>query len=133
MIPKHKIILFDGACNLCNAAVNFVIKNDKNNRFKFASLQSAIGKDLLKKHSIEANTDSIILIDGEKSYIKSTAALQITRDLDKGYPLFYSFIIIPKIVRHKVYDFIAKNRYKWFGTEDSCMIPTQQLKSRFLD
>ena len=130
---KYKIILFDGVCNLCNSSVNFVIKHDKKNRYRFAALQSDIGKDLVNQFGIDPNeTDSIILIKGQKHYIRSSAALRVAKGLSGGYPLFYVFMIIPTFVRNWVYDYIAKNRYKWYGKRESCMIPTEELKSRFL-
>ncbi|MFT5077074.1 MAG: putative DCC family thiol-disulfide oxidoreductase YuxK [Flavobacteriaceae bacterium] len=133
MTRKHKIILFDGVCNLCNSSVNFVIKKDKNDVFRFAALQSEIGKQYINKFNIDpSQTDSIILIDGDKHYIKSTAALNVTKSLKGGYPLLYAFIIVPKFIRNWVYDVIAKNRYKWYGEKESCMIPTPELKSKFL-
>ena len=129
-----KIILFDGVCNLCNGAINFIIKQDSKAVFKFASLQSETGMRLLEKHKIDPQkTDSIILVEEDKVSVKSTAALRISRFLDKGYPLLYGFMIIPGFIRNYVYDFIARNRYKWFGKKESCMIPTPELKSRFLD
>ena len=129
-----KIILFDGVCNLCNGAINFIIKQDSKAVFKFASLQSETGMRLLEKHKIDPQkTDSIILVEEDKVSVKSTAALRISRFLDKGYPLLYGFMIIPGFIRNYVYDFIARNRYKWFGKKESCMIPTPELKSRFLE
>lgn len=129
----HKVILFDGVCNLCNGAINFVIKKDKGNIFKFAPLQSEIGKTLLSKFEIDTSkVDSIILVDGEKCYVKSSAALRIAKDLSGGYPLLYGFLILPRFIRDAVYDYIAKNRYKWFGKKESCMIPTPELKEKFL-
>ncbi len=130
---SQKIILFDGVCNLCNGAVTFIIKRDPKSTFKFAALQSDIGQVLTAEHGIDTSkTDSIILVDNKKVYIKSTAALRIAKNLNGGYPLLYGFIIIPTVVRNWVYDWIAKNRYKWFGQKESCMIPTPELKSRFL-
>ncbi|MFI8380217.1 thiol-disulfide oxidoreductase DCC family protein [Leeuwenhoekiella sp. NPDC079379] len=131
---NSKIILFDGVCNLCNGAINFIIKQDSSGVFKFTSLQSETGMRLLQKHNIDPEkTDSIILVEGDRASVKSTAALRISRFLDKGYPLLYVFMIVPGFIRNIVYDFIAKNRYKWFGKKESCMIPTPELKSRFLD
>ncbi len=130
---KYKIILFDGVCNLCNGAVNFIIEKDKKNVFKFAALQSEIGLKLISKFNIDTSKlDSIILIDDEKYYEKSTAALHISKNLSGVYPLLFGFIIIPKFIRDPVYDYIAKNRYKWFGKKESCMIPTQELRNKFL-
>lgn len=130
---KHKIILFDGVCNLCNSSVTFVIKRDKNDLFRFAALQEEAGQKLIEKHGIDtSNTDSIILIDGEKAYVKSTAALKIARHLGGGYALLYAFMIVPRFLRNWVYDYVARNRYRWYGKKDSCMIPTPELKAKFL-
>jgi predicted DCC family thiol-disulfide oxidoreductase YuxK len=133
MENNYDIILFDGVCNLCHGAILFLIKRDKNNRFKFAPLESTIGKELLLKHQIDpSKIDSIILVRGESAFIKSRAALHITTHLNGLWPLLYSLIIIPRFISDAAYDFIAKNRYRWFGKKDSCMIPTQELKSKFL-
>ncbi len=133
-MTEDKIILFDGVCNLCNGAINFIIKHDSKAQFKFASLQGATGQKLLAKHHINPKeTDSIVLIEPERVSVKSSAALRIAKYLNEGYPLLYGFMIIPGFIRNAVYDFIAANRYKWFGKKDSCMMPTPELKSRFLD
>ena len=133
MTKNHKIILFDGVCNLCNSSVNFVIKKDKNDVFRFAALQSVIGQQYIERFNINpSKTDSIILIDGDKHYIKSTAALTIAQSLKGAYPLLYAFMIVPNFIRNWVYDYIAKNRYQWYGKKESCMIPTPELKSKFL-
>jgi len=129
----HSIILFDGVCNLCNGAVNFVIKRDFGNVFKFASLQEKQGTLLLKKYAIDARKlDSIVLIENDSVYTKSSAALRIARKLSKLWPLFIIFIIIPSFIRDGIYDFIAKNRYKWFGKKEQCMIPTPGSREKFL-
>ncbi len=133
-MTEDKIILFDGVCNLCNGAINFIIKHDSKAQFKFASLQGATGQKLLAKHKIDPKEiDSIILIESQRISVKSTAALRIAKSLNSGYPLLFGFMIIPGFIRNAVYDFIAANRYKWFGKKDSCMMPTPELKSRFLD
>ncbi|HPE83816.1 MAG TPA: thiol-disulfide oxidoreductase DCC family protein [Aequorivita sp.] len=133
MNKSYKIILFDGVCNLCNGAVTFTIKRDKKNVFRFAALQSEIGQQLISKFNIDTSkVDSIILIDDEKQYEKSSAALHIAKQLSGAYPLLFGFMILPKFIRNAVYDYIAKNRYKWFGKKESCMIPTAELKSKFL-
>ena len=130
---QHKIILFDGVCNLCNTSVKIVIRNDKKDCFRFAALQSDIGKDYITKFNIDSTeTDSIILIDQEKVYVKSTAALYISKSLSGAYPLLFGFIIIPKFIRNWVYDFVARNRYRWYGKKESCMIPTPELMAKFL-
>ena len=129
----HSIILFDGVCNLCNVAVNFVIKRDPGNVFKFTPLQEKQGVLLLKKHAIDAQKlDSIVLVENKKVYTKSSAALRIARKLSGLWPLFFVLLIIPRFIRDGVYDFIAKNRYKWFGEKEQCMIPTPGLREKFL-
>ena len=135
-IPTHKkLILFDGVCNLCNSSVQYVIKHDKKNKFMFAALQSDTGLEIIKKHNIDtAKTDSILLYTPEKGVTsKSTAALQIAYHLGFPQHLLSLFLIIPTVIRNWVYDYIAKNRYKWFGKKESCWIPTPELKSKFLD
>jgi predicted DCC family thiol-disulfide oxidoreductase YuxK len=131
---NSKVILFDGVCNLCNNSVKFIIKNDKNNIFKFAPLQSEYGINVQNRHNINTNEiNSIILINGEKIFTKSNAALRIAKDLGAPYFIFYIFIVIPVFIRNFIYDFIAKNRYKWFGKMESCMIPSNELKNKFFD
>ncbi len=130
---NFSIILFDGVCNFCNSSVNKIIKHDKKNKFKFAALQSETGKKLLEKHSIDSSKiDSIILIENNSAFIKSTAILKISKHMSGLYPLTYGFIIIPAFIRNVVYDFIARNRYKWWGKKDSCMIPTEEVKAKFI-
>ncbi len=130
-----KLILFDGVCNLCNGAINFVIKRDKKDTFRYASLQSEIGRKLISDRNIDSSKlDSILLIDSNEGYFyKSTAALQIAKQLSGIYPLLYVFLILPKFFRDWIYDIVAKNRYKWFGKKESCMIPTPELKALFID
>ena len=128
-----KIILFDGVCNLCNGAVTFIIKRDDQDLFRYAALQSDVGEKLSQKHGIDTDkVDSIILIDGDQHYIKSAAALQIARHLSGGYPFLYGFMVLPTVLRDWVYDWIARNRYRWFGKKESCMVPTPELKAKFL-
>ena len=129
----HSIIIFDGVCNLCNGAVNFVIKRDPRNVFKFTPLQEKQGVLLLKKHAVDARKlDSIVLIENGNVYIKSSAALRIAKKLSGLWPLFFVLLIIPSFIRDGVYDFIAKNRYKWFGKKEQCMIPTPGFREKFL-
>ncbi len=128
------IVLFDGVCNLCNSGVQFIIKKDKRNLFKFAALQSDFGKELLVKYQIDTKSlNTFVYVNKDKAYIKSTAALKIAKALKRGWQIFYIFIIIPAFIRNFIYDFIAKNRYRWFGKKESCMIPTPELKAKFLD
>ncbi|MAT89559.1 MAG: thiol-disulfide oxidoreductase [Flavobacteriaceae bacterium] len=133
MDQEKKIILFDGVCNLCNSSVLFVIKRDPGDRFRFTALQEPVGQQYLKQYTIDpSETDSIILISNGKAYTKSSAALNIARYLTGGWPLLYGFMIVPRFIRNWVYDYIAKNRYKWYGKKESCMIPTPELKAKFL-
>jgi len=129
-----KIILFDGICNLCNGFVQFVIKRDKMEIFKFASIQSEIGKTLLKeiKYPVKPLT-SIIYVRGDLYYNESTAVLKIFRDLKGIWSLSFIFMAVPKFLRDAGYRFIANNRYKFFGRRDSCMVPGDSLKKRFLE
>jgi predicted DCC family thiol-disulfide oxidoreductase YuxK len=127
-------ILFDGVCNLCNSSVQFVIKKDIDKIFQFASLQSDAGEKLLKQYNLStSNFDSFILIQENKVYQKSGAALKVVKQLSGSIKLLYAFIVIPTFIRDAVYNFIAKNRYKWFGKKDECMVPTPELKGRFLN
>ena len=128
------IILFDGVCNLCNVAVQFIIRHDKKNTFMFTSLQSEVGQKLLAQYNfLPDELNSFILIENNKAYTRSTGALKVAKKLNGIFPMLYSFIIIPKILRDSIYDLVARNRYKWFGKKDECMIPTPQLKARFLN
>lgn len=135
-IPKHKkLILFDGVCNLCNTSVQYVIKHDKKDKFMFTALQSEVGKQIIKKFKIDTiKMDSIILFSPDNGiHYKSTAALKIASQL--GFPtnVLTVFLVIPTFIRNWVYDFIARNRYKWYGKKDACMIPTPELKRKFLE
>jgi len=135
-LSKHKqLILFDGVCNLCNNTVQYVIKHDKNNMFMFAALQSDIGKQVINEFNIDATkVDSILLYSKEKgiSY-KSSAALKIANGLGFPYNLMSTFFIVPPFIRNWVYDYVAKNRYKWYGKKDTCMVPTPELQVKFLN
>jgi predicted DCC family thiol-disulfide oxidoreductase YuxK len=132
--PNKKIILFDGVCNLCNSAVQFIIKHDKKDVFRFVALQSELGREILKHIGINSkNIDSIILYQpGIAYYYKSSAALEIAKSLGGFFHFGTIFRIIPSEISNQLYDYIAKNRYKWYGKKESCMIPTAELKSKFL-
>jgi predicted DCC family thiol-disulfide oxidoreductase YuxK len=129
-----KIILFDGVCNLCNSAVLFVIKNDKKDIFRFVALQSDFGKEICNYIGVDQNKiDSIILYHpGVAYYYKSSAAIEIAEELGGIYSLISIFKIFPEKLRNYIYDYIAKNRYKWYGKKESCIIPTPELKAKFL-
>jgi len=132
-MTKKPIILFDGVCNLCNNAVQFIIRHDPDEKFLFASLQSEFGQQLMKQYSLPSeNFNSFILVQDNKVYNKSTGALKVAKELIGTWKLLYIFIVVPRFIRDAVYTWIANNRYKWFGKKDDCMIPTPQLKARFL-
>lgn len=127
------IVLFDGVCNFCNASVNFVIEHDKAGYFRFAPLQSEIGEELVAKHGIDtADTDSVIVVEHERAYTHSSAALKIAKQLDGIWSWAYAFIIVPKPIRDLAYKVFAKYRYRLFGRQDACMMPTPEIRARFL-
>jgi predicted DCC family thiol-disulfide oxidoreductase YuxK len=131
---NKKIIIFDGVCNLCNNTVLKVIKYDEKNIFLFTALQSEEGKEIINHLGIDlSKVDSIILYEPGISYdIKSTAAIKIMQEFKGFSVLSRLFLMIPEYVRNVIYDFIAKKRYKWFGKREKCMIPTPELKAKFL-
>lgn len=127
------LILFDGVCNFCNFWVNFIIDRDSKAFFKFTALQSDTARQILKSNKIDAmKIDSIVLVINGKIFFKSSAAFKIARKLDGFWKLLYIFIIIPPFMRDRIYDFIASNRYKWFGKRETCRIPTDDEKHRFI-
>ncbi|MCW3123629.1 MAG: thiol-disulfide oxidoreductase [Flavipsychrobacter sp.] len=136
-MPDNKdrpVIFFDGMCNLCNSSVQFIIRHDKKKTFLFASLQSEHGQTALTgmKATDTVIPDSIILLEEGKYYTRSAAALRIARHLDGLWPVLYAGIILPRFIRDGIYNRISANRYKWFGKRTECMIPTPELKERFL-
>ena len=127
------IVLFDGVCNFCNASVNFVIERDKAGYFQFAPLQSEIGEELIVKHDIDkADTDSVIVVENNRAYTHSSAALRIAKQLDGPWSWTYAFIVLPKPIRDLAYRVFAKHRYRLFGRQDTCMMPTPEVRARFL-
>ena len=131
-----EIILFDGVCNLCNGFVQFVIARDPGARFTFASLQSPAAADLLARNDVPpvaSVPESVLLVDGHRVYAQSTAALRVLRRLTFPWNLAYTFIVVPRPIRDLVYAWVARNRYRWFGKRDVCMVPTPDLRARFLD
>lgn len=135
-LPKDKkIILFDGFCNLCDSAVQFIIKHDKKDVFRFVALQSNLGKEIIKYIGIDAkNIDSIILYQpGIAYYYKSEAALEIAKNLGGIFYFVKLFSILPTSFNNYIYDYVAKNRYRWYGKKDACLIPTEEIKAKFLE
>ena len=130
----NPVILFDGICNFCNSAVNFTLKRNKKANIRFAPMQSEAGQKLLQQYNLPADDmQSFIFIEGGVVYKQSTAALKVCRHLRGLWPLCYGFIIVPKFIRDGIYNWIAKNRYKWFGVQQACMIPTPEVRARFLN
>ena len=127
------IVFFDGVCNLCNAAVRFIIQRDPRGYFRFASLQSEAAQRLLPISCRESFGDSIILLEDEECFGASTAALRIARRLGAAWPLFYGAMLVPRFLRDPIYRWVARNRYRWFGKKESCELPTPELRSRFID
>ena len=135
-LPKDKkIILFDGVCNLCNSAVQYVIKHDKNDIFRFVALQSVLGEKIARHIGVDTSkTDSMVLYEPKVAYYtKAQAALTIANELGGWVSLLSVFSIFPNALQNLGYDFVAKNRYKWYGKKESCMMPTPELKAKFLE
>ena len=133
MNQSKSIVFFDGVCNLCNASIDFIIKRDRHNKFLVGALQDGFSKELLSKHQVKEDyLDSLVLLENGEIFYKSTAALKIARRLSGLWPVFYPLIIFPTWLRDPVYDFIGKNRYRWFGKKNTCRIPTPEEKAKFL-
>lgn len=131
--PDYSIIIFDGVCNFCNSSVNFIISRDNKNAFKFAPMQSSTGQQMLATHNISSdNIDTFLLIKNGKAFIKSDAALSVAQELRKPWSYLTILRFIPKPIRDYFYSLIARNRYKWFGRREHCMIPTPELQNKFL-
>lgn len=134
MQVQSQIIIFDGICNLCHGAVNFVINHDSGEGFMFASLQSNAGKRYLSKYGVtEVALNSVILIKDDSCYLRSDAAIEIAKSLDAPWPLLRFSRFLPKIVRDGLYNAVAKQRYRLFGTRAICLLPTAAIKSRFIE
>ena len=130
---KQSIVLFDGVCNFCNSSVNFIIRNDPRHRFKFAPLQSEAAQELLGKYGLNpTDLDSVVLIEKGQAFTRSTAALRIAKHLNGGWAWFSVFLVVPTSIRDFFYKLFAKNRYKLFGKTEACMMPTPELRIRFL-
>jgi len=133
MPSSNPILLFDGVCNLCNGFVQFIVKRDPEGIFQFASLQSDAGQELMKQHGFNPDEiNTVILVEEDRVYTRSDVPLRVVQKFSGLWPMLYVFVIIPKAIRDAIYNWVAQNRYKWFGKKDQCMIPTPELKSRFL-
>jgi predicted DCC family thiol-disulfide oxidoreductase YuxK len=131
---EHAVVLFDGVCNLCNGAVNFIIDRDPDGYFRFAPLQSDVaGRLLAGTDAAGATLDTIVLVEDGTAYVRSTAALRIARHLSGAWPLLSAFLAVPRPLRDAVYDWVATRRYQWFGRREQCRVPTPALKDRFLE
>jgi predicted DCC family thiol-disulfide oxidoreductase YuxK len=128
----ERIVLFDGVCNFCNGAVNFIISQDREKRFKFGTLQSEFGQQMRAKYGIGEDVDSIILIENDQAYMHSTAGLRVAKTLGGIWSLGYAFIIVPAFIRDWFYKLFAKYRYRLFGKKDVCMMPTPDVRERFI-
>jgi predicted DCC family thiol-disulfide oxidoreductase YuxK len=130
---NNPIVLFDGVCNFCNSTINFLIRQDKKGILRFAALQSETGQDLMRSHGLEPeNVESFVLIYHGKAFTNSSGALTLFNHLPWYWKWTQLFWIIPSFIRNAIYRFIANNRYKWFGKKESCMIPTAEMRERFL-
>ena len=130
---RHPIVLFDGVCNLCNGSVQFILKRDPQGLFRFASLQSEAGRSLMAEHGLDPEAlSSMVVLDDGRAWQESSAALRIARHLPGGWKLLRVFAVIPRPLRNAVYRLIARNRYRWFGKQDVCWLPTPELRTRFL-
>ena len=132
-MSKHAIVLFDGVCNLCTWSVQFIMKRDPHGVFKFASMQSEIGQRLMEASDVSsANMDTFVLIEDSRCLTRSDAAIEITKHLSGGWPLLRVLLMIPKPIRDRLYTIIATNRYRWFGKQKTCMLPSPDIMDRFL-
>lgn len=130
---KGAILLFDGVCNLCNATVQFVLERDSRDHVRFAALQSDVGRRVLRAHGIpDDELSSLVLVEDDRVYLRSDAALRLARRLDRPWPLLWWLRWIPTAVRDRVYDWIATHRYRWFGKRETCAVPTAENRARFL-
>jgi predicted DCC family thiol-disulfide oxidoreductase YuxK len=134
MMSDEKIVLFDGVCHLCTGSVQFIIRRDKRKKFRFASLQSDVGRRLVAEHGLDpAAVDTVVLIEDGRAFARSAAAVRIARHLDGAWKLAAAFWIVPRPLRDFLYRLLARFRYRWFGKHEACWLPTPELRSRFLE
>jgi predicted DCC family thiol-disulfide oxidoreductase YuxK len=133
-MKEHPIVLFDGTCNLCSGIVKFLIRNDKRKILRFAAMQSEAGKEILQQYGFpEHYLKTFVFVKNNKAYTGSTAALKLYNELPWYWKWTQAFWIVPRFLRDAVYEFVSKHRFQWFGKKDHCMVPSPELKSRFLD
>lgn len=133
MTSAPATLLFDGVCNLCSGVVQWVIAHDAGARFRFASLQSDAGRALLAEHGLPLDAmDSVVLVDGDRHWLRSDAALELLRRIGGGWALLAALRIVPRPLRDAVYGWVARNRYRWYGRRAECWVPTPELRARFL-
>lgn len=129
-----KVVLFDGVCNLCNSFVRWIIKRDKSGQLKFSSLQSDYGRNIIELHNIhDQYLNTVIYLEDDQIYFRSEAVLRIIKQTHSIYSMAFAFRIIPGFIRDWIYNFIAKNRYFWFGKSDACQLPPEDMKERFIN
>lgn len=134
-IPRidDPLVLYDGECGLCNRSVQLILRHDQRGHFRFAALQSELGQALLERHGLPADVvDTVVLVDGGQAFTRSAAALRIAGKMDRPWPLLRAFTIVPRPLRDVAYNFVARNRYRWFGKVDACMLPPPEVRARFL-
>lgn len=127
------ILLYDGECSFCNGAVQWIIARDPHSHVYFASQQGELGQALKAKHQIADEVDSLILIDNGKAYIYSSAAIRVSKYLHGGWPLLQLLILVPPFIRNAFYRYVAKHRFRWFGKQQACLLPTPEIRARYLD
>ena len=134
LLSANHVIFFDGFCVLCNGLVDFVIQRDRSRRYRYATLQSEFGQRMQRRLSLPTHSfETFILVEGGNSYIKSTAALRVLRNMPGLWPLLYGFVLVPRPLRDAVYSWVGKNRYRWFGRRSNCRLPSGEERSLFLD
>ncbi len=137
MTTNHPIVLYDGECGLCDRFVQFTLARDPKGVFRFAALQSSIGRELLEEHGFVSEEggvpSTVVVVEGERAWTRSGAALRVAKRLRMPWPLAYGFVVVPPFLRDAVYRFVAARRYRWFGKADACRLPSPSTRDRFLD
>jgi predicted DCC family thiol-disulfide oxidoreductase YuxK len=127
------LILFDGVCNLCDAFVQFVIRHDRAGKFRFAAIQSQAGKRIFQSRGLDAeNLQTFVLVTGGEIFVRSDAAVEVLSRFGGGWKICRIFLLVPRPLRDGLYSWVARNRYRWFGRKDACMVPTAEIRERFL-